>query len=114
LLEGVELGHVLLDGGAVALPGAEEALVLGAVEPEPLLGGAVVVAQASPVIPKHRATLLAQALTAIHGRMSAIALPVAVTANVDPIPVCKDTPILNSDYINILDAFEMWRFLSLE
>jgi hypothetical protein len=107
LLEGVQLAHVLLYGGAVALPGAEEALILGAIEPEPLFGGAVLVAQAPSVVPKHRATLLAQALTAIHGRMSAIALPVAVTANVDPIPVCKDTPILNSDYINILAAFEM-------
>jgi hypothetical protein len=50
LLEGVELGHVLLDGGAVALPGTEEALVLGAVKTEPLLVGAVLMAQAVLVI----------------------------------------------------------------
>jgi hypothetical protein len=52
-------------------------------------------AQAVPLAAMHRAALLAQALTALDGRVRAIALPVAVTARVDPIPVCKDKTILN-------------------
>jgi hypothetical protein len=95
LPEGVELGHVLLDGSAIPLSSAEEAMVLGAVKAEPLIVGAVLMAQAVPLAAMHRASLLAQALTALDGRVRAITLPVAVTARVDPIPVCKDNAILN-------------------
>jgi hypothetical protein len=95
LLEGVQLAHVLFDGGAVVLPGAEEALILGAVQAEPLLVGAVVMARAVLVAGMDGASLLARAMSSLDRRMRAIALTVAVTARVDPIPVCKDTPILN-------------------
>ena len=95
LLEGVKLAHVLLNGGAVVLPGAEEALILGAVQAEPLLVGAVVMARAVLVAGMDGASLLARAMSSLDRRMRAIALTVAVTARVDPIPVCKDTPILN-------------------
>ena len=95
LLEGVQLAHVLLYGGAVVLPGAEEALILGAVQAEPLLVGAVVMARAVLVAGMDGASLLARAMSSLDRRMRAIALTVAVTARVYPIPVCKDTPILN-------------------
>jgi hypothetical protein len=95
LLEGVQLAHVLLDGGAVVLPGAEEALIFRAIKPEPLLVGAVVMASAVLVAGMDGASVLALALSSLDRRMRAIALTVAVTARVYPIPVCKDTPILN-------------------
>jgi hypothetical protein len=95
LLEGVQLAHVLLDRGAVVLPGAEEALILRAIKPEPLLVGAVLVASAVLVAGMDGASALALALSSLDRRMRAIALTVAVTARVYPIPVCKDTPILN-------------------
>jgi hypothetical protein len=106
LLEGVQLAHVLLDGGAVVLPGAEEALILRAVQSEPLFVGAVAVAGAVLIACMDGASFLARAMSPLDRRMRAIALTVAVTARVYPIPVCKDTPILNSDYINILDGFQ--------
>ena len=95
MLEGIELGHVLLDGAAVALARAEEALVLGAVQAEPLVVGALRAAQAVLIAGMHRAALLAQAFAALYGGVRAIALPVAVAARMDPIPVCKDDTILN-------------------
>ena len=70
----------------VVLAGAVEPLVLRAVQPEPLLLGAIRMLVPVALRPVHAAALLAPALPAFHGSVGAKAFSVSITARKHPIP----------------------------
>lgn len=79
--------HVRFDARAMVLAGAIEALILRAIEAEPLFLGALCAMVRSALFRKeHLAAVLADALPGIDRAVRAIVLPIAIPARCYPIP----------------------------